>query len=257
MIRLLKNIRNAKIPENKFSKYLVYAIGEIVLIVIGILLALQINNWNEKQKAGQEEIVILNNLLESLSAAKSQSSTEIDMENQLKESLLRILGKSADGNTNNLSFISDSLFLFVLWNSNPDVPVINSYSDLKNTGKIGLIKNRKIRESFTNLELSLEKLNTMVKDRLTVQQIRIDEILINDVNFVRLLHSIEPEFDVANEIQNNYTSILHNEKIRNLFALKLSLTYSAIKTRKELADEFDHLIQLLETELNAKQQLGS
>jgi hypothetical protein len=38
------------LTENKFSKYLIYAIGEIVLVVIGILIALQINNWNEKQK---------------------------------------------------------------------------------------------------------------------------------------------------------------------------------------------------------------
>ncbi len=38
------------LTENKFSKYLIYAIGEIILVVIGILIALQINNWNENQK---------------------------------------------------------------------------------------------------------------------------------------------------------------------------------------------------------------
>jgi len=39
--------------ENKFSKYLLYAIGEIVLVVFGILIALQINNWNQKNKSEQ------------------------------------------------------------------------------------------------------------------------------------------------------------------------------------------------------------
>ena len=39
------------LTENKFSKYLIYAIGEIILVVVGILIALQINNWNEHRKA--------------------------------------------------------------------------------------------------------------------------------------------------------------------------------------------------------------
>jgi hypothetical protein len=45
-----RKIRQKFLTENKFSKYLIYAIGEIILVVIGILIALQINNWNEIQK---------------------------------------------------------------------------------------------------------------------------------------------------------------------------------------------------------------
>ena len=50
MIKFFRRIRQGLITENKFSKYLIYAIGEIVLVVIGILIALQINNWNENRK---------------------------------------------------------------------------------------------------------------------------------------------------------------------------------------------------------------
>lgn len=49
MIQFFRKIRQSFIKKNKFSKYLVYAIGEIVLVVIGILIALQINNWNENR----------------------------------------------------------------------------------------------------------------------------------------------------------------------------------------------------------------
>ena len=49
MIKFFRHIRKSLIQENKMSKYFKYAIGEIVLVVIGILIALQINNWNEKQ----------------------------------------------------------------------------------------------------------------------------------------------------------------------------------------------------------------
>ena len=50
MIKFFRRIRQKMLTENKFSKYLFYAIGEIILVVIGILIALQINNWNEERK---------------------------------------------------------------------------------------------------------------------------------------------------------------------------------------------------------------
>lgn len=47
MIKFFRKIRKQLLTENRFSRYFVYAIGEIVLVVIGILIALQLNNWNE------------------------------------------------------------------------------------------------------------------------------------------------------------------------------------------------------------------
>lgn len=50
MIKIFRKIRQQLLTENKSSKYLIYAIGEIILVVIGILIALSINNWNESRK---------------------------------------------------------------------------------------------------------------------------------------------------------------------------------------------------------------
>jgi sensor domain CHASE-containing protein len=58
MIKFFRKIRQNMIKENKVSKYLLYAIGEIVLVVIGILIALQINNQNEFRKQKLVEINI-------------------------------------------------------------------------------------------------------------------------------------------------------------------------------------------------------
>lgn len=55
MIKIFRKIRQNLLIENKFSKYLLYSIGEIVLVVIGILIALQINNWNEERVANISE----------------------------------------------------------------------------------------------------------------------------------------------------------------------------------------------------------
>ncbi len=49
MIKFFRKIRQKLLAENKFSKYLIYAIGEIFLVVIGILIALSINNWNQNK----------------------------------------------------------------------------------------------------------------------------------------------------------------------------------------------------------------
>lgn len=56
MIKFFRRIRQRLLTENKFSKYLFYAVGEIVLVVIGILVALQLNNWNEERAQREIEI---------------------------------------------------------------------------------------------------------------------------------------------------------------------------------------------------------
>ena len=53
-------------PASPFGRYLIYAIGEILLVMIGILLALQVNNWNDDRKDRKTEVRILENLANSL-----------------------------------------------------------------------------------------------------------------------------------------------------------------------------------------------
>jgi hypothetical protein len=62
MISFFRKIRQTLLAKNKFGRYLIYALGEIILVVIGILIALQINNWNELKKARVYELKILNEI---------------------------------------------------------------------------------------------------------------------------------------------------------------------------------------------------
>ncbi|MCA0133814.1 DUF6090 family protein [Winogradskyella alexanderae] len=66
MIKFFRKIRQDLLMENKTGKYFKYAIGEIILVVIGILIALQINNWNENRKLQHEINTYLNQKLENL-----------------------------------------------------------------------------------------------------------------------------------------------------------------------------------------------
>ena len=68
MIKFFRKIRQRLLTENKVSKYLLYAIGEIVLVVIGILIALQVNNWNQIRHHKETQAIYLTQLLEETKA---------------------------------------------------------------------------------------------------------------------------------------------------------------------------------------------
>ena len=76
MIKFFRRLRQELIVHNNFSKYLLYAIGEIVLVVIGILIALQINNWNEEQKLKTIELKLLEELYTTI-----EGDLELNAEN--------------------------------------------------------------------------------------------------------------------------------------------------------------------------------
>jgi hypothetical protein len=75
MINFFKKIRQHLLTENKFSKYLLYALGEIILVVIGILIALQVNNWNEDRK----ESLTIKNVLTEIKEDLIQDKAELEL----------------------------------------------------------------------------------------------------------------------------------------------------------------------------------
>jgi hypothetical protein len=79
MINFLRKYRKFLLPGNRLTRYILYAIGEIVLVVIGILIALQINNWNEERKAAIIEEGYLNGL-----------NSDLDRDQYVQDSIIKI-----------------------------------------------------------------------------------------------------------------------------------------------------------------------
>lgn len=97
MIRFLKNIREGALKKKKLKRYLSYAVGEIFLIVIGILIALQLNNWNEQRKIENRKEFYINSLISDLqndlqeleykiNFAKKDSSNLSQLKNRISSS---------------------------------------------------------------------------------------------------------------------------------------------------------------------------
>ncbi len=222
---------------------------ETLAVIVGILIAFALESWADTQKVKTEEHEILVHLLNDLNDAKQQSSTSLHTEMKSKEYSILALNHNSEIDKLPSGFFSDSIFYELIWNVEMEVPVINSYSDIKNTGKTGLITNEQIRRRFTNLELGIINLGNQVDDRLRVQQLRMDGMAVNDLNFIRLISTVVPEINIDNEPENNYHLFLEDQRIRNLIAMKMSLTHGVIRYRKALDAEIESVIALLEEEI--------
>ena len=151
MIKFFRKIRQVLLAENKFRKYLLYALGEIALIMIGILLALQINNWNQKNKELAEERIILTRLNNELSSNSQQLAWLQNSFQKKEESIIKLsLIYKTKKVENDSAFISDIIRSTSFgWIVQPLSRSI--YNELINTGKLGIIRNVELRNSISQL----------------------------------------------------------------------------------------------------------
>lgn len=155
MIKFFRKIRQSLLSENRFSKYLLYALGEIILVVIGILIALQINNWNGTRQTKKVENEILNVLLEDLNSAKVFSNQYIQSEQNYLDIIETILNEDSIKTVLSSQEKANKYFNKAFWDFEIKFPVINTYSDLKNAGKIALVQNDSIRNRLSILEANI------------------------------------------------------------------------------------------------------
>jgi len=97
MIKFFRKIRQQLLTENKISKYLLYAIGEILLVMIGILLALQVNNLNENRKKRTLEIQILKELKQGFETDLTDIQSNLKLYNSSQESISIIIDYFKNG----------------------------------------------------------------------------------------------------------------------------------------------------------------
>jgi hypothetical protein len=135
-MKFFRKIRQKLLTESKFSRYLIYAIGEIILVVIGILIALAINNHNEENKNIEQEQVILKQLKTDYKANLLQLENKIEMRRKLITESLTVL----DIISKDISISQDSLsMIFATFFMDPTFDPIEN--DLMNLENIKLIRN--------------------------------------------------------------------------------------------------------------------
>ncbi|MGB5378859.1 DUF6090 family protein [Muriicola sp.] len=131
--------------KNKTGKYLTYAIGEIILVMIGILLALQVNNWNEQRKDRIKEQIVLIQLQEDYQANLMQLEEKMTTRDRIIHSALKSL-KAFDQPS---GVIRDSL-IKELANAFHDPTYDPIQNDLTNSGNLILIRNHRLKRLLSN-----------------------------------------------------------------------------------------------------------
>jgi len=147
MIKLFRNIRQKLAAENKFMAYSRYATGEIVLVVIGILIALQINNWKEEQKEKKELRKYTLSMIDDLASDTIILNGRIEKWSQLVD-----INQKVINHVNRSDINLDTLIAIVSTEFNPTLVDLPSYNTttlktLVSTGGIGLLST-KLREDI-------------------------------------------------------------------------------------------------------------
>lgn len=156
MMRLFSNSRRHLLAENRFTRYLAYAAGEIVLVVIGILIALQINNWNDARKDRTRELGYLRNIREDVGANIREMDAYLATRQEGIEAAQRILahydGKPIEDAS---AFNADSISIY---NWRRFYLGDNTYQELIGSGNFALLSNPKIKDGLLDIEAMYRKL---------------------------------------------------------------------------------------------------
>jgi len=145
MIKFFRQIRQSLVRQGKSKKYIVYAVGEILLVVVGILIAVQINNWNEKKNSSIREIKTLSQLNEDLKENLKEISG-------IKEYMVGTIsaGRKIINHLENETKVTDSLRYWVERYSGANIfnKANTTYKNIENSEE-NIITNDSIRLQIT------------------------------------------------------------------------------------------------------------
>ena len=237
MLPFFRKIRWRLAQDNQFLKYSRYAIGEIVLVVIGILIALQINNWNEEKILIIKEEELLQDLKEDLESNIRLSENKTSMlAIKSCEIILDVVKKGKPYNDSlTIHFHQSRLFGDLNFTA-------AAYEALKNKG-LDLIRSKSLRKKIIQLfEINLKTM----QDRL----LRIEEI--NSASFqVFMYENFESDLnDRGKLLPNDLRNLLHNQLYINLVTQRRNFQKMNMEMTLSFGRECQELLNLINIELN-------
>ena len=239
MIKLFHQLRHQSVKNGSFRTYLPYVIGEIVLVVAGILIALSINNWSERKKERALEIKLLRELKEDIEQNRSDFQFNIELREQSIQSINTIIRviRTTKPYHDSLDFHFGNM-------ANTSIMSLNtaSFEAIKSAG-LTCISNDVLRKSITNFyEVSTSYLNKIEREH-EAQQLtpRWTDYLLGHFHNTDMGQSSTP---------NDYMDIIGDAMFREL--LHMTLYYQEmIKDNYEVMDyQASTIYSLIDLELN-------
>lgn len=236
-MKLFRKFRQVLIQKGDLKKYLLYAIGEILLVMIGILLAFQVNTWNNNRLKKKAELSVYKNIRDQLISDKINIQSQIDYSNiyavqfNYAAEIIELndltkadtLGKIAVNLSNYSDFDKQG----------------NIYETLVNSGEIKLLRNQNIIEGIRELEERFLYINRMENIHYDAIMTYIVPSIITSVNFS------------TGEVKN--ADNLYTFKFQNLIMVSLRIMDEKDQIYHSAIKEIEIIVELLDKEINTNE----
>jgi len=232
-MKLFKGSRQQLIQENNVKKYLLYAIGEILLVMIGITLAFQVDNWNESREKKIAEIRTYENIRNQINGDKELIQNQIDYNNYYMaqfEYARKIIMTNDRSQMDTLGVIVGNLTNYSDFDREGNI-----YETLVNSGEIQLLRNQRIVDRIRVLEQRYNYINRMESIHYDVMIDYAARSITSVINFASA-EVIKPELIFTHEFQN-------------LIFLLVQIMREKDNTYLSAINEIDGILALIEEEL--------
>ncbi|WP_299158928.1 DUF6090 family protein [uncultured Eudoraea sp.] len=232
-MKLFKGIRQQFIQESNVKKYLLYAIGEILLVMIGITLAFQLDNWNENREKKISEIRTYENIRDQIIGDKELIQNQIDYNNNYMDQFeyaRKIIMANDRTQMDTLGVIVGNLTNYSDFDREGNI-----YETLVNSGEIQLLRNQRIVDRIRVLEQRYNYINRMESIHYDVMLDHAARSITSVINFASA-EVIKPELIFTHEFQN-------------LIFLLVQIMQEKDNTYLSAINEIDGILALIDEEL--------
>lgn len=244
MFKFFRKIRQELLAENKFGQYLLYAMGEVVLVVIGILIALSIDTWNQVRLERKEEITILENIRREILQNTGQTENIVTTRMKGKLDGLRLAKQYAEGRlevTDTLEFLRSVTFGAV-FGGGYRPGVANYFNELVSTGNLELICNDSLRNAIADYYSRIDT----YEERSKVHASK----FLNFTNSLRPFYSDNPGY-ISEYDQKEMMEAFRSEAFRRHTDTELSYTYQIQGYIRNFNRKGEEVNQMIARELGA------
>jgi len=231
-MKIFRKIRQQLLTKNKVSKYLLYAIGEIALVVIGILIALSINNKNDEISKRNAEKNFYRNIKQQLLDDADHIKSQIEYNSTYTEQFrygIELIELNDRSKKDSLGRIAVNLTNYSDFDRQGNI-----YETMVNSGDIKLVQNIEIIERLRRLEETYIYVNRMETIHFDV----VISIVPDLIQSIRLY---------SNEVEN--VDYLFGYKFQNLFVISLRIMQEKDEVYNRALDEIEVVVGLIENEL--------
>ncbi len=253
MIKFFRNIRRKLLAENRFNKYLLYAVGEIILVVIGILIALQINDWNQNKKDQKLEQQYYCRLLEDVNQDFTNYKNYFALLNEKIDANNTLIQRLLDDSMP-LDSIAPLVLKSIKYSIRSTSATTDAFDDIKSSGNLNIIKDLSIKNKLASYYKTLANTSTVIESsgKATTDKRFFESKDLISSGWIKLIE----DFNTIDTTKVKYESLkskinFNNEIRKNM--LNDALFYLAITSRhRQLLTRLEKEIVAMIKVLNSK-----